>query len=88
MENAYQHSQMYCWIRARIGFEELHGGVVSSLHNNQISQEVMDVFKLKETLSSAQVGIDRSGNERAVRIILTKISGYIRRGLQQRQSLH
>ena len=42
-------------------------------------------FRRKETLSSAQVAADRSGNERAVR--LSKISGYLKRGLSNNQSL-
>ena len=42
-------------------------------------------FRRKETLSSAVVASDRSGNERAVR--LTKMSGYIKRGLDKNQSI-
>jgi hypothetical protein len=42
-------------------------------------------FQRKETLSSAQVAADRSGNERAVR--LSKMSGYLKRGLSNNQSL-
>ena len=42
-------------------------------------------FRRRETLSSAIVAADRSGNERAVRI--TKMAGYIGRGLDSRQSI-
>lgn len=41
-------------------------------------------FRRQETLSSAIVASDRSGNERAVR--LCKMSGYISRGLDNNQS--
>lgn len=43
-------------------------------------------FNRKQTLSSAAVASDRSGNERSVRIV--KTSKYIKRGLSQRQSFH
>jgi len=42
-------------------------------------------FRRDETLSSAIVASDRSGNERAVR--LTKMAGYIGRGLESTQSM-
>ena len=42
-------------------------------------------FRRGETLSSAIVASDRSGNERAVR--LTKMAGYIGRGLESTQSM-
>jgi hypothetical protein len=42
-------------------------------------------FNRKQTISSAQVAADRSGNERAVR--LSKLSGYLKRGLSNTQRL-
>ena len=42
-------------------------------------------FRRAETLSSAVIASDRSGNERAVR--LTKMAGYINQGLHHRQSM-
>ena len=42
-------------------------------------------FNRKQTISSAQVAADRSGNERAVR--LSKMSGYLKRGLSNTQRL-
>ena len=40
-------------------------------------------FGRNKTLTSAKIAADRAGNERAVR--LTKMSGYIKRGLARRQ---
>ena len=43
-------------------------------------------FGRNKTLTSARIAADRAGNERVVR--LTKQSGYLRRGLANRQSFH